>query len=132
MLSNRFAIVVLLPAVAMFTPAPVLAADAAGEITTAAMHAGLAAQGTDIATVHTHLHHTVNCLVGPGGTGFDAKELNPCANSGNGAIPDSSSTQTRQALDAALAKANGGLASNDLSAAQKDAADTEAMLKNVR
>ena len=43
------------------------AADVGAEITTAAQHAGLAAQSGDIAGVHTHLHHTVNCLVGPGG-----------------------------------------------------------------
>lgn len=132
MLRNSVAATVLLAGSAFLMPLPVLGADAAGEITTASMHAGLAAQGTDIATVHTHLHHTVNCLVGPGGAGFDAKELNPCANSGNGAIPDSSSAQTRQALEAALARANSGLASNDLAAAQKDAADTAAMLKTAK
>jgi len=128
---SRFAIVALTTS-AMLIASPVLAADAGAEITSAAMHAGLAAQATDIATVHTHLHHTVNCLVGPGGTGFDAKELNPCANTGNGAIPDSSNPQTKQDLQAALAKANSGLAASDLSAAQKDASDTEAMLKTIK
>ena len=38
--------------------------------------------------VQAHLHHTLNCLVGPGGDGFDAKQMNPCAQAGNGAIPD--------------------------------------------
>lgn len=116
----------------IFLAAPALAADAGAEITNAAMHAGLAAQASDIGTVHTHLHHTVNCLVGPAGTGFDSKELNPCANSGSGAIPDSSNAQTKQALEAALAKANSGLAATDLAAAQKDASDTQAMLKAVK
>jgi hypothetical protein len=132
MVRNAFVGIALLAGSAFLVPLPALAADAAGEITTAAMHAGLAAQGADIATVHTHLHHTVNCLVGPGGAGFDAQELNPCANSGNGAIPDSTSSQAKQSLEAALAKANGGLASNDLTVAQKDASDTEAMLKAVK
>jgi hypothetical protein len=116
----------------MLIAAPALAADVAGEITNAATHAGLAGQATDISMVHTHLHHTVNCLVGPGGAGFDSKELNPCANTGNGAIPDSSNPQMKQELEAALAKANSGLASSDLTAAQKDATDTEAMLKAVK
>ena len=111
---------------------PALAGDASGEITNAAMHAGLAAQASDIAGVHTHLHHTVNCLVGPGGPGFDAKELNPCANTGGGAIPDSSSASSKQALEAALAKANSGIAATDLAAAQKDASATEAMLKSAK
>jgi hypothetical protein len=109
-----------------------LAADVNSEITTAATHAGLAAQGTDVATVHTHLHHTVNCLVGPGGTGFDAKELNPCANNGSGAIPDSTNASTKQALQAALARANSGLDATDLATARQDATATEAMLKAVK
>lgn len=110
------------------------AADVGSEITTAAQHAGLAAQSGDIAGVHTHLHHTVNCLVGAGGQGFDAKELNPCANTGSGAIPDSTgaSASTKQALQSALDKANSGLASNDLATAQKDASSAEALLKGAK
>jgi hypothetical protein len=129
---NNFALASLLCSIAAFAAFPATAADVNSEITTAAMHAGLAAQAADIATVHAHLHHTVNCLVGPGGAGFDAKELNPCANSGNGAIPDSGSASTKQSLQAAVEKANSGLAANDLAAAQKDASSTEAMLKGVK
>ena len=50
-------------------------------------HAGYAAAAADIAGVHAHLHHALNCLVGPGGNGFDAKEINPCAHAGNGSFP---------------------------------------------
>jgi hypothetical protein len=117
---------------ASFVSSPSLAADVGGEITTAATHAGLAAQAGDLATVQTHLHHTVNCLVGPGGAGFDAKELNPCANNGSGAIPDSSGASTKQALQAALAKAQSGLAATDVATAQQDASATEGMLKAVK
>jgi hypothetical protein len=113
-------------------PLAASAGDAGGEITNAATHAGLAATATDVAGVHMHLHHTINCLVGPGGTGFDAKELNPCANSGNGAIPDSTNPTTKQALQGAVAQANTGLAATDLATAQKDASTTEAMLKAVK
>lgn len=111
---------------------PALAGDAGAEITNAAMHAGLAAQATDIAGVHTHLHHTVNCLVGPAGPGYDGKELNPCANTGSGAIPDSTNASTKASLEAALAKANSGIAATDLASAQKDAAATQAALKSVK
>lgn len=111
---------------------PALAGDASGEITNAAMHAGLAAKASDITGVHTHLHHAVNCLVGPGGPGFDAKELNPCANTGGGAIPDSTNASTKQALESALAKANSGIAATDFASAQKDAAATEAALKAAK
>ena len=112
--------------------APTLAADAGAEITNAAMHAGLAAKAGDIAGVHTHLHHTVNCLVGPAGPGYDGNEMNPCANSGGGAIPDSSNASTKQKLEAALAKANNGIAATDLATAQKDATAAETMLKAAK
>lgn len=131
-MSSRIAFVSLLCGTLCLAAFPAGAADVSGEINVAAQHAGLAARASDLATVHTHLHHTVNCLVGPGGAGFDAKELNPCANSGNGAIPDSSSASMKQALEAALAKANSGLATNDVAVAQKDADATAAMLKTVK
>jgi len=116
----------------MVAPLAAYAGDEGAEITSAATHAGLAAQAGDIDGVHTHLHHTVNCLVGPGGAGFDASQLNPCANTGKGAIPDADSDSTRQALETALSKANSGLAANDLATAQKDAAGTEALLKGIK
>jgi hypothetical protein len=116
----------------MLAPLPAFAADASAEITNAAMHAGLAAKAADIAGVHTHLHHAVNCLVGPSGAGFDAKELNPCANAGNGAIPDATNAATKEALQAALAKASSGIAATDLAAAQKDASAAEMTLKGVK
>ena len=105
------------------------AADAAKEADMAARHAGLASKATDIKVVHTHLHHVVNCLVGPKGEGFDAKEANPCAALGNGAIPDSTDSMMKTMLEDALKAANAGLASDDLAAAQKDAAQAAASLK---
>ena len=110
-------------------PLPAQAADVHGEIVTAATHAGFAAQGTDLNTVHMHLHHTLNCLVGPGGAGFDAKQMNPCQNSGNGAIPDSSDAAQKAALQKAANEAATGIAETDLAKAQKDASITEALLK---
>lgn len=116
----------------VFLASPVVAGDLSAEITNAAQHAGLAAKASDIAGVHTHLHHTVNCLVGPGGPGFAAKELNPCANTGGGAIPDATNASTKKSLEAALAKANSGIAATDVATAQNDASATEAMLKAVK
>lgn len=107
------------------------AADAGKEVATAAQHAGLAAQATIVDTVHAHLHHTVNCLVGPTGAGFDAKQMNPCQGMGNGAIPDTADAGKKTALTEALATANAGLAASDLAAATKAAADTEAALKKA-
>src|SRR5579863_5167477 len=68
-------------------------ADAAQEIATAQTHAGLAAKAPAIDGIHMHMHHALNCLVGPKGDGFDASNMNPCAAQGNGAIPDASDAQ---------------------------------------
>jgi hypothetical protein len=76
-----------------------------------------------------HLHHAVNCLVCPAGTGFDVKELNPCANAGNGAIPDTTNAGQKKLLQEAVTKAESGIAATQLAAAQKAASDTAAMLK---
>jgi len=76
-----------------------------------------------------HLHHTVNCLVGPSGQGFDAKEANPCQKLGNGAIPDTTDSAMKAKLSAALAKAQAGLKSDDLTAAKQAATEAQAALK---
>jgi hypothetical protein len=104
-------------------------ADASSEVVTAETHADLASQASDLNGVHMHLHHAVNCLVGPSGKGFDAKELNPCANAGNGAIPDSKDQAKIQELNAAVAKAEQGIQATDMVAAKQAATATAAMLK---
>jgi hypothetical protein len=110
-------------------PVAAFAADAAKEAATGGMHAGLAAKAATIDQVHMHLHHAVNCLVGPKGQGFDAKEANPCQALGDGAIPDTTDAAMKAKLTSALAHAQAGLKSTDLAAAQKAAAETEAALK---
>lgn len=110
-------------------PASAQAADPAQEAATAATHAGLAAQGAGIEQVHMHLHHTVNCLVGPKGQGFDAKEANPCQKLGDGAIPDTTDQAMKAKLNAALEKAQAALKSDDLAAAKKAATEAQAALK---
>jgi len=106
-------------------------ADAHSEIVNAAEHAGYAAGSADIAGVHAHLHHTLNCLVGPGGNGFDAKQMNPCAQSGKGVIPDTMDASKKAGFEAAAAKARAGLADDNLATAQKTAVDLADMLKKA-
>lgn len=101
----------------------------AKEVAAAGQHAGFAAGAGDIGGVRAHLHHTVNCLVGPEGEGFAAKELNPCKALGNGAIPDTEDATTKDALEAALEKAEAGLAEEDLDVAKAHASETQKMLK---
>ncbi len=105
------------------------AADPAQEVATAATHAGFAAQAATIEQSHMHLHHTINCLVGPKGRGFDTKEANPCQKLGDGAIPDTMDATAKAKLTAALAKAEVGLKSNDLAVVKKAAAETQSSLK---
>ena len=126
---NRLAIAVAIGALA---PLPALAADVSSEIVTAGTHADLAAQAADLDGVHMHLHHAVNCLVGPSGKGYDAKQMNPCANSGNGAIPDSADPTKKTALQAAADKAQTGIASSDIATAKAAATATAGMLKTIK
>lgn len=104
-------------------------ADSASETVTAMTHANLAAAAADINGVHMHQHHALNCLVGPNGSGFDAKELNPCANAGRGAIPDATDAAKKKSLAAAADKLRAGIASSDLKTAQQAATDAATMLK---
>ncbi len=119
-------------AVGTLVPLPVLAADVGSEIVTAGTHANLASQAADLDGVHMHLHHAVNCLVGPSGKGFDAKQMNPCANSGNGAIPDTTDAAKKAKLQAAADKASSGIASSDIATAKAAATATADMLKSLK
>ena len=109
-----------------------LAADLKGEIVNATEHADYAAAGSTIDEVHMHLHHALNCIVGPNGNGFDAKQMNPCANSGNGIIPDSTSAANKTALEGAAVKAREGIASNDMATAKADATSVATTLKGLK
>lgn len=105
--------------------------DVAKEVTTAATHAGLAAGSKDMKSVQMHLHHTVNCLVGPEGAGFDTEVANPCKGQGNGAIPDTKDAAKLASLRAALAKVDAGLKENDMAAAQLDATAAQDLIKKA-
>ncbi len=102
--------------------------DPAKEVSTAATHAGLAAKASDMKTTQMHLHHVINCLVGPKGKGFDAAPGNPCKDQGNGAIPDTKDKKQKATLSQALAKARAGLKAKSMAAAQKDATQIQSML----
>ncbi len=116
--------IALLAACAALIATPAFA-DLTAELSVGQTHAGMAATQTDVAMVHTHLQHALNCLVGPTGAGFDAGKGNPCAKAfGGGAIADAASPAQKTKLEAAAASAKAGIASADLAAAQKDAQAT--------
>lgn len=121
----------LLAGLALLAALPARAGDLAKEMTTAATHAGLAAGSKEIKAVRMHLHHTINCLVGPNGAGFDASEANPCKGQGAGVIPDTKDGAKLATLREALAKAHAGLAATDMTAAQQDARAAQTLIKQA-
>ena len=109
-----------------------LAADVAAEIATAQTHAGLAAKAANIDGVHMHMHHALNCLVGAKGDGFDAGNANPCAKSGDGAIPDSTDAAQKTKLQTAVGLLKTGLAATDMAVAAKAATDASASIASAK
>lgn len=94
----------------LFAGLALSAGGAQKEIETAMKHAQFAAKISTLEQTHLHLHHVVNCLVGPDGQGFDAKAGNPCKGQGNGAINDAKAGSDQQKLlKDALVVANIGL-----------------------
>jgi hypothetical protein len=92
------------------------------QVGTASAHAGMALGAADLQTAHAHLHHVINCLVGPSGKGFDAQEANPCKGQGQGAIVDAKGdTASESRLHAALTEAEHGLKTTTLDSAHADA-----------
>lgn len=109
------------------------ATNAAREIATAKVHANVATQIDTVAGAQLHLHHVVNCLVGPHGNGYDAaaeaKSENHCDDLGNGAIADSAHASAMQRdARAALHAAQAGLAAHTLDAVHHDASQALAAL----
>lgn len=106
--------------------------DAASkQAATAAAHAGMALGAADLKMTHMHLHHVVNCLVGPSGKGFDASAEDPCKGMGNGAIADAKGdTATEARLHSALKAAKKGLKANTLEVAHADAKKAMSLLQS--
>ncbi|WHZ20728.1 MAG: hypothetical protein OJF55_002877 [Rhodanobacteraceae bacterium] len=102
---------------------------AGNEVSTAHAHALMAQNAKTITEAHAHLHHVINCLVGPKGAGFDAQAEDPCKGQGNGAITDSANDQAMHGkLQNALADAQSGLKSDSLDGVHADAAKAAAAL----
>lgn len=112
--------IVLVPATAQ--------ADGPQATATAAQHAGLAAGGADLAGVRRHLHHALNCLVGPDGQGFDAAQGNPCATAG-AAIAQTANADAKAKLEKVAGDLRKAIATEDVAVAKKAATDVQAALK---
>ena len=129
-MSNRIVIAAVTGGLLTF---PIAAyADAASQIATAAQHAGLAAAAPNVSQTHMHLHHAVNCLVGPKDGDFDKSNINPCAQQGKGAFPDQSNPEIRAKLQNAMTLAGDGIASTDEATAKKNAATVKTILEAIK
>jgi hypothetical protein len=128
---NRLLVVGITAALGGFACAAFAQNSAKDEINTAHAHALMAQNATSVAMAHTHLHHVINCLVGPNGSGFDASAGTPCKGQGSGAIPDAAADHALHAkLESALGDAQAGLKSESLSAVQQDAGKAAAALQD--
>jgi len=103
-------------------------ADGPQAIGLAAQHAGLAANAANINVVRTHLHHVLNCLVGPGGDGFDAMPGNPCAMAG-GAIPQTANAEEKTKLLNVAQRIRTAISAPEMAEAKQVATDTQNLLK---
>ena len=118
-------------ALATLPLAALASSDASQEITTAATHASMSSKADSLKMAHAHLHHTLNCLVGPNGRGYDSKAENPCKDMGNGAIPDTTDEAKKKSLEHAAAQARAALRSESLETVQKDAEKINAELSGA-
>lgn len=93
------------------------------EFVTARTHALMAKRAATLEQAHQHLHHVINCIVGPSAADFDAAAGTPCKGMGKGALhEDAVGPALHKALQAALAQAKAGLKSDDLKQVHADAA----------
>ena len=128
----KAASIACLAGASLFLATTAFAADLGSEITNAQTHAGLAASAANLDGVHMHLHHALNCVVGPAGDGFDAKQMNPCAQSGNGALTDETDAAKKAKLMTAKGQLQNGIAATDLKAAQAAATAAQTTIASAK
>jgi hypothetical protein len=111
------------------------AGDPSAELKTAVTHAGFAGKYDTMKEVTLHLHHAVNCLVGPQDKMFDAAAGNPCQGQGNGFLADqkASKGENDQYYEAwwAVQIAGQALASDKLGVAKAGARIVSMVLENA-
>lgn len=135
----RKSLVHLVPALLLACAMPIAAqaGDASNaasrQVATATAHAGMALGAADLNMVHTHLHHVINCLVGPVGADFDSSAGNPCKGMGNGALVDAEGqVAVEGTLHAAVREAKQGLGTTKLDSAHADAQKVLSTLQNAK
>ena len=113
-------------------PSVALAADLPIEISAAQISARSGSRNIfAIEDIHQRMQSAINCLVGPGGDGFDAKAPNPCAPSGNGVIPDTADAAKKTRYLEVVTKLKGGIAEQDRRVAMQTALDAADMIVDI-
>ncbi|HTX53650.1 MAG TPA: hypothetical protein VMD08_09575 [Candidatus Baltobacteraceae bacterium] len=111
------------------------AADPSAELQTAITHVAFAMKYEGIKEITLHMHHTVNCLVGPQDKLFDTAAGNPCQGMGNGYLADhkASAGQNNQYYEAwwAVQIAAQAFASNDVPTVKAAARIVNLILENI-
>ncbi|EQD27971.1 conserved hypothetical protein, secreted [mine drainage metagenome] len=121
-LSQRISTVLLALALPIAAQAAGLGGAALKQTDTAIAHAGMALGAKELKIAHMHLHHVINCLVGPAGKDFNAHFADPCKGMGQGAIVDAKgNAEAETDLHGALQQAEMGLKTTTLMAAHADA-----------
>ena len=98
------------------------------ELTLAQQHSLLAYRSGGRGTgsgAKPHLQHVLNCLVGPGGEGYNAAppNMDPCAGSGKGALNDATSPAQKAKITAAIAMVKAAFEINEAPAMEAAATD---------
>ena len=101
------------------------------EIETAAQHAGYAASAITVKDTHMHLHHAINCMVGPMGLGYDSNFADPCKGMGDGALNDTQDATAKTMVDQALSLAKVGVQIEGKAAAQDTAKAVQQLLTDA-
>ena len=115
----------------VFSTAALAKTAVENEVSTAIDHAEFSVKANDVAILHLHLHHVVNCLVGENGKQFYAAAGDPCKGMGNGAINDAQSPALKTRLENILAEAEKGLNEKEFTRAHKTASLVKRMLRRT-
>ncbi len=130
---NLQKVVLGLACAGLFVIVPMTAnADMAKEVATAADHAKLSTQAPTLEVAHLHLNHTLNCLVGAKGHGYNAKAGDPCSGMGKGAINDAKNAKSKGMLKRIAARVKAALHNKHLASVKKLAGKIEADLAKIK
>jgi|SRR6185437_11387181 len=126
---SLLSLMALLGALLLSSAALAQGGDVAKELGAASKHAQLSESSESVPVAAMHLHHVINCLVGPQGAGFDAAAGNPCKGMGDGALQDSAKRSESHAKALrALSIARRGIAEKELPAMHKAASEIVGIL----